>query len=69
MMRFLAAFDVAAATTEAIGLHFLSAIALRDQWKHALIGAGRGEEGRQRVEAAVAGLACSVEDLDAVAFP
>ena len=54
---------------EAAGLHFLTALTLRDLCKHVLDGAGRGEEGQKRLEEAVSRLACSVEDLDAYVFP
>ena len=55
--------SIAAAATPC-DYRFLVAIALRDLCKHVLDGAGRGEEGRKRLEEAVSQLACSVEDLD-----
>ena len=64
-----AAFDSAFEVAEAAGLHFLTALTLRDLCKHVLDGAGRGEEGQKRLEEAVSRLACSVEDLDAYVFP
>ena len=64
-----AAFESAAEAAEAGGCHFFTAIWLSDLCKHVLDGAGRGEEGRKRLEEAVSRLACSVEDLDAIVYP
>ena len=63
------AFELAIEAIAATGWHFLTAIVLRDLCKHVLNGAGRGEEGKQRLDEAVAQLACSVEDLDAFVYP
>jgi hypothetical protein len=63
------AFEAAVEATEADGLHFFTAIWLRDLCKHVLDGAGRGEEGQKRLAEAVSRLACSVEDLAGVQYP
>ena len=63
------AFDAACESAESGQHHFLTAVWLRDLCKHVLDGAGRGEEGRKRLEEAVSRLACSVEDLDAHVYP
>ena len=63
------AFDAACESAESGQHHFLTAVWLRDLCKHVLDGAGRGEEGRKRVEEAVSRLACSVEDLDGHVYP
>eukprot|EP01045_Picozoa_sp_COSAG04_P000395 COSAG04_NODE_9_length_43480_cov_106.113806_8_plen_362_part_00 len=64
-----AAFEAALAAAAPFDFHFLTAIALRDLCRHVLDGAGRGEEGRKRLEEVVARLACSVEDLDGYVYP
>ena len=63
------AFDAACESAESGQHHFLTAVWLRDLCKHVLDGAGRGEEGRKRLEEAVSRLACSVEDLAGVQYP
>ena len=64
-----AAFESSAAVAATYGHDFLVAIALRDLCKDVLVGAGRGEQGKKRLEEAVSGLACSAEGLDRVVFP
>ena len=64
-----AAFEAAMEAAEEGSCHFFTAIWLRDLCKHVLDGAGRGEEGRKRLEEAVSRLACSVGDLDAIVYP
>jgi hypothetical protein len=58
-----AAFDAAVVAAEAHGTRLFGALAVRDLTAHVLDGAGRGAEGRHRLEKCVAPLACGVEDL------
>ena len=64
-----AAFEAAVKASESADWPFLSAVWLRDLCKHVLDGAGRGDEGRKRLEEAVSRLECSVDDLDAYVYP
>lgn len=58
------AFEAAQEVAEAGQNHLLTATALRDLRKHVLDGAGRGDEGKERLEEAVSRLACSAADLE-----
>jgi hypothetical protein len=64
-----AAFEASVSLANAGKMPFLAALALRDLCKLVLDGVGRGEEGRQRLVGVVEKLSCSVEDLNAIAFP
>jgi hypothetical protein len=63
------AFELAIETIAKTGWHWLTALVLRDLCTHVLDGAGRGQEGQQRLQAVVATLTCTAEDLDAFVYP
>ena len=64
-----AAFEAAIEAADSYGGHFFAALALRDLCKHVLDGTSREQEGRQRLEVAASGLACSVAEIDSIVYP
>ena len=64
-----AAFEAAIEAADSYGGHFFAALALRDPCKHVLDGTSREQEGRQRLEVAASGLACSVAEIESIVYP